>query len=58
MPAELATIVDFIRYGTSRFGAAGLSFGHSHDNALDEATQLVLFALHLPPGHAGDWGKH
>ena len=48
MPAELATIVDFIRYGASRFGAAGLSFGHSHDNALDEATQLVLFALHLP----------
>src|SRR5688572_19219940 len=48
MPAELATIVDFIRYGASRFGAAGLSFGHSHDNALDEATQLVLHALHLP----------
>ena len=48
MPAELATIVDFIRYGASRFGAAGLSFGHSHDNALDEATQLVLHALHMP----------
>ena len=48
MSAELATIIDFIRYGASRFGAAGLSFGHSHDNALDEATQLVLHALHLP----------
>ena len=48
MPAELATIIDFIRYGASRFGAAGLTFGHSHDNALDEATQLVLHALHLP----------
>ncbi len=48
MSAELATIIDFIRYGASRFSAAGLSFGHSYDNALDEATQLVLHALHLP----------
>lgn len=48
MTAELATIVDFIRYGASRFNAAGLTFGHSYDNALDEATQLVLHALHLP----------
>lgn len=48
MPAELATIIDLIRYGASRFGAAGLTFGHSYDNALDEATQLVLHALHLP----------
>jgi ribosomal protein L3 glutamine methyltransferase len=48
MSAELTTIVDFIRYGASRFAAAGLSFGHSYDNALDEATQLLLHALHLP----------
>ena len=48
MTAELATIVDFIRYGGSCFNAAGLTFGHSYDNALDEATQLVLHALHLP----------
>ncbi|WP_147652439.1 50S ribosomal protein L3 N(5)-glutamine methyltransferase [Vulcaniibacterium gelatinicum] len=46
--AELITIVDLIRYGASRFNAAGLTFGHSYDNALDEATQLVLHALHLP----------
>jgi len=45
---ELATIIDFIRYGASRFGAAGLAFGHSYDNAIDEATHLVLHALHLP----------
>ncbi len=45
---ELKTIVDHIRYGASRFNAAGLSFGHSFDNALDEATQLVLHALHMP----------
>lgn len=46
--AELHTIIDFIRYGASRFNASGLTFGHSYDNALDEATQLVLHALHLP----------
>jgi ribosomal protein L3 glutamine methyltransferase len=48
MSAELSTIIDFIRFGASRFNAAGLSFGHSMDNALDEATQLVLHALHMP----------
>jgi ribosomal protein L3 glutamine methyltransferase len=46
--AELATIVDCIRYGASRFNEAGLTFGHSFDNALDESTQLVLHALRLP----------
>jgi len=46
---ELATIIDFIRYGASRFSAAGLTFGHSHDNPIDEATHLVLASLHLPP---------
>jgi ribosomal protein L3 glutamine methyltransferase len=48
VPEQLLTIIDFIRWGASRFGAARLSFGHSYDNALDEATQLVLHALHLP----------
>ncbi len=49
MTAELASIIDFIRYGASRFAAAGLTFGHSHDNPIDEATHLVLASLHLPP---------
>lgn len=48
MTSELITIIDLIRYGASRFGEANLSFGHSYDNALDEATQLTLFALHMP----------
>jgi len=46
--SELFSIVDFIRYGASRFSGAGLTFGHSYDNALDEATHLVLHVLHLP----------
>jgi ribosomal protein L3 glutamine methyltransferase len=45
---ELASIIDFIRYGASRFGGSELTFGHSYDNAVDEATHLVLHALHLP----------
>ncbi len=48
MSQELQTIIDLIRYGGSRFNAAGLTFGHSYDNALDEATQLTLHALHMP----------
>jgi ribosomal protein L3 glutamine methyltransferase len=49
MTVELATVVDLIRYAASCFNAAGLTFGHSHDNAIDEATHLVLSSLHLPP---------
>ena len=57
MSAELSTIIDFIRFGASRFNAAGLSFGHSYDNALDEATQLVLHALHLPHDMSPVYGQ-
>ena len=57
MTSELATIVDFIRYGASRFGAAGLTFGHSYDNAIDEATHLVLHALHLPHDLSPNYGQ-
>ncbi|MDA3914868.1 50S ribosomal protein L3 N(5)-glutamine methyltransferase, partial [Oleiagrimonas sp.] len=58
MTEELTTVIDFIRYAASRFAGAGLTFGHSHDNGIDEAMHLVLSTLHLPPdmpqayGHA------
>ena len=57
MRDQLTTIIDFIRYGASRFAGAGLSFGHSYDNALDEATQLVLHALHLPHDLSPAYGQ-
>lgn len=57
MSTELATVVDHIRYAASRFNAAGLTFGHSHDNAIDEATHLVLSSLHLPPDLPPAYGQ-
>ncbi|MBK1646240.1 50S ribosomal protein L3 N(5)-glutamine methyltransferase [Thiocapsa imhoffii] len=48
-PDGLITIQDFVRWGASRFNAAGVYCGHGTDNAVDEAAQLVLSAVHLDP---------
>ena len=48
--AQLETILDFVRWGASRFNEAKLYFGHGTGNAIDEALYLVLNALHLQPG--------
>jgi len=44
----LRTVRDLLRYATSKFNQAGLSFGHGSDNAYDEAAYLILHSLHLP----------
>ena len=47
---ELNTVLDFIRWGASRFNEADLYFGHGTSDAVDEAMVLALHALHLQPG--------
>ena len=47
-PAELLTVLDFIRYAVTRFGQAELAFGQGTYDAAEEATFLVAEALGLP----------
>ena len=45
---DLETLRDWLRYAVSRFGEAGLAFGHGTTNAYDEAAYVLLHSLHLP----------
>lgn len=44
---SLRTLRDFLRWGASRFAAAGIFFGHGTAGAADEAAVLIGHALHL-----------
>jgi ribosomal protein L3 glutamine methyltransferase len=46
---ELLTLMDFVRYGVSRFVAAKLAFAHGTTDPVAEAAFLVCEALHLNP---------
>src|SRR3990170_6159367 len=52
---DLATVRDWLRYGVSRFTAAGLVYGHGTSTALDEAAFLILKTLHLPIDALEPW---
>lgn len=46
---ELATVRDYVRWGTSSLERAGVCCGHGMDRPLDEAAYLVAHALALAP---------
>jgi ribosomal protein L3 glutamine methyltransferase len=52
---RLKTVRDWLRYGVSRFTAAGLVYGHGTANAFEEAAYLVLHTLHLPIDNLDPW---
>ncbi|MEJ0075005.1 MAG: 50S ribosomal protein L3 N(5)-glutamine methyltransferase [Alphaproteobacteria bacterium] len=51
-PRELASVLDFVRYAASRFGAAKLAFGQGTRDAVEDAMFLVCEALHLSKDNA------
>lgn len=52
---DLVTVRDWLRFGVSRFEAAGLVYGHGTSTALDEAAFLILATLHLPIDRLDPW---
>src|SRR5664280_1776587 len=48
-PTELLTLLDFVRYATSRFIEAKLVFAHGTTDPVAEAAFLVCETLHLHP---------
>lgn len=48
-PGELQTLLDFLRYGVSRFTQARLVFAHGTTDPIAEAAFLICETLHLHP---------
>jgi ribosomal protein L3 glutamine methyltransferase len=48
-PGELKSLLDFVRYATSRFVEAGVAFAHGTTDPVAEAAFLACEALHLHP---------
>ncbi|MGA7070591.1 50S ribosomal protein L3 N(5)-glutamine methyltransferase [Bradyrhizobium sp.] len=48
-PGELLTLLDFVRYATSRFNEAKLTFAHGTTDPVADAAFLVCETLHLHP---------
>ncbi|MCS5708922.1 50S ribosomal protein L3 N(5)-glutamine methyltransferase [Candidatus Berkiella cookevillensis] len=46
---EMITTRDLIRWAVSQFNKENLVYGHGTDNAWDEAVNLILSSVHLPP---------
>jgi ribosomal protein L3 glutamine methyltransferase len=46
-PAELQSLLDFVRYAATRFAGARLAFGQGTDDAIGDAVLLVCGALDL-----------
>src|ERR1700721_664231 len=47
--SELVTLLDFVRYATSRFNEAEVTFAHGTPDPVAEAAFLVCETLHLHP---------
>ncbi len=47
-PGELTTVLDWLRWGASRFTEFGVYCGHGTENVWDEALFLLASAIHQP----------
>ncbi len=52
---ELITIRDWLRFATSKFRQAELTYGHGTSTAIDESAFLILKTLHLPIDSMDPW---
>ncbi len=56
MQTNTPTLIDLIAASARRLVQDGCFIAHHYDNALDEARELVLFALHLPHDFPANYG--